>query len=135
MLAARDVCWMLYRRDADDLGSTFWIGVAGSLPVATRLGFRLPVEAGRGHLGKSIAATGVTPAVNQMELHPCFQQRELRAAHAEHGILTEAWAPLGQGAVLQDSELAPSVRRTARPPRRSCCAGICSWASSSSRSR
>ena len=57
------------------------------------------------HLEKSVAATGVTPAVNQVELHPYFQQRELRAAHAERGIVTEAWAPLGQGVVMDDPTL------------------------------
>ncbi|WEV30029.1 aldo/keto reductase [Streptomyces sp. 71268] len=51
--------------------------------------------------------TGVTPAVNQVELHPALQQNELRAYHAEHGIATEAWSPLAQGAVLQDE---PVVR-------------------------
>ncbi|WP_207454669.1 aldo/keto reductase [Herbiconiux sp. SYSU D00978] len=49
------------------------------------------------HLQRLIDETGVTPAVNQVELHPIFQQRELRAFHAEHGIVTEAWGPLGQG--------------------------------------
>jgi 2,5-diketo-D-gluconate reductase A len=49
------------------------------------------------HLERIIAETGVTPAVNQVELHPTFQQRELRAFQAQHGIETEAWAPLGQG--------------------------------------
>ena len=49
------------------------------------------------HLEDIIEATGVTPAVNQVELHPIFQQAELRAFHREHGIATEAWGPLGQG--------------------------------------
>jgi 2,5-diketo-D-gluconate reductase A len=48
-------------------------------------------------LEEIIEATGVAPAIHQIELHPYFQQRELRALHAEHGILTEAWGPLGQG--------------------------------------
>ena len=39
--------------------------------------------------------TEVVPAVNQVELHPSFQQRALRAFHEEHGILTQAWAPIG----------------------------------------
>ncbi len=47
----------------------------------------------------------VRPAVNQVELHPWFQQRELRAWHDEHGIATEAWAPLGQGALLGDATI------------------------------
>src|SRR5690606_2503555 len=48
-------------------------------------------------LPEVIDDTGVVPAIHQTELHPYFQQRELRAIHAEHGILTEAWGPLGQG--------------------------------------
>jgi 2,5-diketo-D-gluconate reductase A len=49
------------------------------------------------HLEKLLSETDVVPAVNQVELHPIFQQRELRAFHAERGIHTEAWGPLGQG--------------------------------------
>jgi 2,5-diketo-D-gluconate reductase A len=61
------------------------------------------------HLERVIAETGVTPAVNQVELHVEFQQRELREYHAEHGIATEAWYPLG-GGTLSD---APELRRIA----------------------
>jgi 2,5-diketo-D-gluconate reductase A len=42
------------------------------------------------------------PTVNQVELHPRLQQVELRAWHAEHGVATEAWSPLAQGALLAD---------------------------------
>ncbi|MFB2581271.1 aldo/keto reductase [Herbiconiux sp. P15] len=49
------------------------------------------------HLERIIEATGVTPAVNQIELHPYFPQVELRAVNAELGIVTEAWSPLGKG--------------------------------------
>ncbi|WP_114854041.1 aldo/keto reductase [Brachybacterium sp. YJGR34] len=48
-------------------------------------------------LREAIDATGVVPSVHQIELHPYFQQRELRAFHEEHGIVTESWGPLGQG--------------------------------------
>lgn len=48
-------------------------------------------------LQEIIETTGVAPAIHQIELHPYFQQRELREIHAQHGILTEAWGPLGQG--------------------------------------
>ncbi|MFJ9521680.1 aldo/keto reductase [Kitasatospora sp. NPDC101801] len=41
--------------------------------------------------------SGLVPVLNQVELHPHFPQHELRAYHAEHGIATEAWSPLGQG--------------------------------------
>jgi diketogulonate reductase-like aldo/keto reductase len=54
------------------------------------------------HLERIIAETGVTPAVNQVELHPRFQQQGLRHEHAERGIATEAWSPLAQGRVLDD---------------------------------
>ena len=48
-------------------------------------------------LARIIDETGVTPAVNQVELHPYLQQATLRAEHARRGIATEAWGPLGQG--------------------------------------
>src|SRR3954468_18819897 len=54
------------------------------------------------HLQRIVEATGVTPVVNQVELHPYFQQRELRSEHERLGIATEAWSPLAQGAVLDD---------------------------------
>jgi 2,5-diketo-D-gluconate reductase A len=49
------------------------------------------------HLEKIIAGSSTVPAVDQLELHPTFQQRELRAWVAEHGMAIEAWGPLGQG--------------------------------------
>ncbi|KRV51228.1 oxidoreductase [Wenjunlia vitaminophila] len=52
------------------------------------------------HLRRLIGETSVVPAVNQVELHPWLQQRELREFHAEHGIATEAWGPLGRGGDL-----------------------------------
>ena len=54
------------------------------------------------HLGRLIDETGVTPAINQVELHPRLQQPELRKVHGELGVVTEAWSPLAQGAVLDD---------------------------------
>ncbi|HEY2724249.1 MAG TPA: aldo/keto reductase [Pseudonocardiaceae bacterium] len=61
------------------------------------------------NLQRIFAETGTVPAVNQIELHPHFQQRDLRAVHAEHGIATEAWSPLAQGGVLSE----PTVTRIA----------------------
>jgi 2,5-diketo-D-gluconate reductase A len=49
------------------------------------------------HLETLIEATNVIPAVNQIELHPHLQQHASREYHAEQGIATEAWSPLGQG--------------------------------------
>jgi len=52
------------------------------------------------HLQILVDATGIVPAVNQVELHPLLQQQELRKVHAQLGIATEAWSPLGQGSLL-----------------------------------
>jgi 2,5-diketo-D-gluconate reductase A len=52
------------------------------------------------HLRRLIDETGVVPAINQIEMHPAFQQAQLRAVHAELGIVTESWSPLGRGTGL-----------------------------------
>lgn len=57
------------------------------------------------HLRHLLESADVVPAVNQVELHPWLQQRELRELHAELGIATEAWSPLARGRVLEDPEL------------------------------
>ncbi|GAA2083587.1 aldo/keto reductase [Aeromicrobium halocynthiae] len=61
--------------------------------------------------------TGVVPAVNQVELHPMFQQEELRAAHAERGIVTQAWSPLGRNqGLLQHPDVTALAARLGRTP-------------------
>lgn len=55
------------------------------------------------HLERIIGETGVTPVINQVELHPHFQQRPLRAVHEKLGILTQAWSPLGRGRGFEES--------------------------------
>lgn len=65
-----------------ETGKTRSIGVSNHLPA---------------HLTEIVQATGVTPAVDQIELHPAYQQRETVAFAGSHGILIEAWGPLGQG--------------------------------------
>lgn len=55
------------------------------------------------HLSRIIDATGVTPAVNQVEIHPRFPQEELVAVHERLGIVTESWSPLGKGSVDLDA--------------------------------
>lgn len=60
---------------------------------------------GADHPAAVIDATGVTPALNQVELHPGFQQCALRTFHPEHGIVTQSWAPLGQGTMLENPEI------------------------------
>ncbi|MEV8267224.1 aldo/keto reductase [Microbacterium sp. NPDC076911] len=56
-------------------------------------------------LTELIDATGVVPAVNQVELHPYFPQAALRAFHAEHGIRTESWSPLARRSELLAEQL------------------------------
>ena len=63
------------------------------------------------HLDAVIAATGVTPVVNQVELHPYFPQADQRAADAQRRVVTQAWSPLGRaGELLRD----PVVTAVAR---------------------
>jgi 2,5-diketo-D-gluconate reductase A len=67
------------------------------------------------HLERIIDATDIVPVLNQVELHPRLQLPELRSFHAERGIATEAWSPLGRGQILNDpviNELAESIGRT-----------------------
>ncbi|WP_269070390.1 aldo/keto reductase [Actinomycetospora endophytica] len=69
-----------------------------------------------GHVRRVLGLGGTVPAVNQVELHPHLQQRELRALHAAHGITTEAWSPLGRGAVLDEPVLVAIADRLGRSP-------------------
>jgi 2,5-diketo-D-gluconate reductase A len=77
------------------------------------------------HLARLLEGTSVVPAVNQIEVHPYFRQSELLAVDAEHGILSQAWSPIGgitfyrdgsHGSTLQDptiGEIAAAHGRTA----------------------
>ncbi|MFJ6749388.1 aldo/keto reductase [Streptomyces sp. NPDC091266] len=68
------------------------------------------------HLRRLLEHSAVTPAVNQVELHPYLQQAPLRAFHAEHGIATEAWSPLAQGALLEDATITSIARKHGKSP-------------------
>ncbi|GAA1123469.1 aldo/keto reductase [Microbacterium natoriense] len=71
--------------DAQQRGVVRQIGVSNFLPE---------------HLERIERETGVRPVVNQIEVHPYFAQTEQLAYHREHGILTQAWSPLGKGSAL-----------------------------------
>ncbi|MBF4583059.1 aldo/keto reductase [Curtobacterium sp. VKM Ac-2865] len=71
--------------DLRDSGKVRSIGVSNFTPA---------------HLDRIIDATGVAPAVNQVELHPYFPQAALRAVHTERGIVTESWSPLAKQSEL-----------------------------------
>jgi 2,5-diketo-D-gluconate reductase A len=87
--------------DAQKAGKARAIGVSNFQPA---------------HLQRIIDETGVTPAINQVELHPYLQQGELRRAHEEHGIVTEAWSPIAQGKVLDDATITQIAETHAKTP-------------------
>lgn len=68
------------------------------------------------HLERIIAETGVTPAANQIEVHPYLTNETVRAYNREHGIATEAWSPIAQGLVLNDPVIAEIAERVGRTP-------------------
>lgn len=103
-------------RDSVDLYLIHWPVPSQGLYVETWKAFVRLRDEGRAisigvsnfeadHIRACADATGVMPALNQIELHPSFQQRSLRAFHEEQGIVTQSWAPLGQG----DSLTAPGI--------------------------
>jgi 2,5-diketo-D-gluconate reductase A len=69
------------------------------------------------HLQRLLDETDIVPAVNQIELHPYLTQPELRAFHADHGIVTEAWSPLAKGGrLLADPVVTTIAEKYARTP-------------------
>jgi 2,5-diketo-D-gluconate reductase A len=68
------------------------------------------------HLEAIIGDTGVTPVLNQVELHPDFQQKSLRAVHEKHNIRTESWSPLGQGLLLANEAVGEVARKRGKTP-------------------
>ncbi|KOX22077.1 aldo/keto reductase [Nocardiopsis sp. NRRL B-16309] len=63
----------------------------------------------RSALDRLVAETEVVPVLNQIELHPYLNQADMRRADAEHGVLTEAWSPLGQGKGLLEDPVLTSL--------------------------
>ncbi len=80
--------------EAQERGVVRQIGVSNFLPE---------------HLERIERETGVRPVVNQIELHPYFPQEEQLAYHREHGILTEAWSPLGRAKALVEEPVVVEV--------------------------
>lgn len=70
----------------------------------------------RHHLERIIEATGITPAVNQVEINPYLTQEPLRTFHRERGIVTEAWSPLARGRALTDPVILRIAERLGATP-------------------
>jgi 2,5-diketo-D-gluconate reductase A len=68
------------------------------------------------HLDRIIEETGVVPVVNQIEVHPFFNNQAARAASAGHDIAVEAWSPIAQGAVNDDSAIKGIAAKVERTP-------------------
>ncbi|MET0695333.1 MAG: aldo/keto reductase [Propionibacteriaceae bacterium] len=68
------------------------------------------------HINRLRAETEITPAVNQIEVHPYLTNEAVRAACAEHGIAVEAWSPIAQGGVLGDPTIVRIAERLGKSP-------------------
>lgn len=68
------------------------------------------------HLDRIISATGVVPALNQIEVNPELQQPRMRAANAARGIVTQAWTPLGNGRSFAADPITAAAARTGKSP-------------------
>jgi 2,5-diketo-D-gluconate reductase A len=68
------------------------------------------------HLERLAQESDTVPAVNQIEVHPYFVNEKVRAYGAEHGIKTEAWSPIAQGKVLDDSEITRVADKVGKSP-------------------
>lgn len=68
------------------------------------------------HLDHIVAETGVAPAVNQIEYHPAWQQREAAERGRAHATVTQAWSPLGRGPILSDSRVVEAAARIGCTP-------------------
>jgi 2,5-diketo-D-gluconate reductase A len=99
--------------DYIDLYLVHWPCPARGLFVETWTSFERILDSGRvksigvsnflpHHMSALTDATTVVPAVNQIELHPYFQQREASEFGLERGVVTEAWSPLGQGTLVDE---------------------------------
>jgi 2,5-diketo-D-gluconate reductase A len=126
-LKAFDESLKRLRLDYVDLYLVHWPTPRANLYVETWQAFAEIKKSGRAksvgvsnfkvpHLERLLGETGIVPSVNQIELHPRFQQKVQRAFHAKHGITTESWSPLGQGRVMKDHVIAGIAAKHGRTP-------------------
>jgi diketogulonate reductase-like aldo/keto reductase len=121
-LAAFDTSLAELGLDYVDLYLIHWPVPAKDLYVETWRAFENIYKEGRArsigvsnftvaHLSRLMDETATVPAVNQVELHPRFTQASLREFHRRHGIVTEAWAPIGQSKGLLEDEVVTDLAR------------------------
>ncbi len=67
-------------------------------------------------LERIVDETGIVPAINQIELHPTFQQRDMRKLHNDMGIVTQSWSPLGRGTSMDHGTIAEIAQETGQTP-------------------
>ena len=68
------------------------------------------------HIERLIAETGVVPVINQIELHPDFQRKDLQEAHRKLNIATQSWSPLGQGKLIAHPVIAKIAAKHGKTP-------------------
>ena len=111
--------------DYIDMLLIHWPAPAQDKYVETWAAFEKALESGKihgigvsnfqpAHLEKLLASAVITPAINQVELHPGLQQVEVRAANAAAGIRTEAWSPIGRGRFSEDALLQAIAHKHAK---------------------
>ncbi len=122
-LAAADKCLQRLGRDHVDMLLIHWPAPKKGLFVDT---WKALIELRDQGKAKSIGVsnfreedlkrivdeTGVVPALNQIELHPSFQQRDMRKLHDDMGIVTQSWSPLGQGNAFGNDTIAAIAEET-----------------------
>lgn len=126
-LRAFDASMQLLGLDVLDLYLIHWPNPSRELYVDTWRAFIRLREEGRvrsigvsnfepEHLDRIVQETGAKPVLNQIELHPRFQQHRLRDYHAAHGIATQAWSPLGQGQMLEGAGIKAIAAKHGKTP-------------------
>jgi 2,5-diketo-D-gluconate reductase A len=126
-LRAFDESLRKLKRDSVDLYLIHWPSPHRGLYVETWRAFIRLREEGRArsigvsnftiaHLERLIDETGVVPALNQIELHPRFQQQRLRDFHLRHNIATESWSPLGRGRLFEDPTIVAIAKKYRKTP-------------------
>ncbi len=125
-LKAADKCLKRLGRDHVDMLLIHWPCPENGLFVETWKAFIELREQGKAKsigvsnfreddLKRIVDETGIVPAINQIELHPAFQQRDLRAVHEDMGIVTQSWSPLGRGKAMDHDAIQAIGEETGQP--------------------